>query len=82
VVGITASRSLKRTNEIPEYKFKLTVSDTKRNRRKFINHKQAHTEGTNINRSTMSSTTKEEQFPLYNKYIIKIFGDGQIGRNI
>jgi hypothetical protein len=32
---------------------------------------QAHTEGTNINQSTMTSTTKEQQFPLYNKYILK-----------
>jgi hypothetical protein len=43
---------------------------------------QAHTEGTNINQSTMTSTTKEQPFPLYNKYILKTHDDIQIGRNM
>jgi low temperature requirement protein LtrA len=37
---------------------------TQQNRANHISHQQAHTEGTNINQNTMTSTTKEQQFPL------------------
>jgi hypothetical protein len=44
---------------------------------------QAHTEGTNINQSTTTGTTKEQRFLLYNKYILKTLDDdSQIGRNM
>jgi hypothetical protein len=43
---------------------------------------QAHTEGTNINQSTMTSKTKEQPFPLYNKLFLKTPDVGQIGRNM
>jgi hypothetical protein len=46
-----------------------------------INHQQAHTERMNINQSTTTSTTKEQQFPLY-KQILKTLDDGQLGRNM
>jgi hypothetical protein len=47
------------------------VPDTQRNRGNHINYQPAHTERTNIKQSTTTSTTKEQQFPLYNKYILK-----------
>jgi hypothetical protein len=43
---------------------------------------QAHTEGMNINQSATTSTTKEQQFPLYNKLILKTPDDGQIDQNM
>jgi hypothetical protein len=45
----------------------MKVPDTQQNRGNLFNHQQAHTEGMNINQSTMTSTTKEQPFPLYNK---------------